>query len=145
MSALANLAIGILFGFGLILSGMADPNKVLNFLDVAGTWDPSLIFVMAAAIAVTIPGYLLIGRRTAPLLDSDFHAPASARPDAPLIVGSAIFGVGWGLVGLCPGPAIVSLALAAQPVLVFTPAMLIGVAAGAALRRRSKSLVAAEA
>ncbi len=127
MSLLVNLAAGLIFGLGLVISGMANPAKVLNFLDVAGHWDPSLAFVMAGAIAVTATGYRFVLRRPKPLLDDSFHLPGRNTIDRPLVVGSAIFGLGWGLFGFCPGPAITSLGLAATGTLVFVPAMLIGI------------------
>lgn len=128
MSLLFNLAAGLIFGLGLVISGMANPAKVLNFLDVAGHWDPSLAFVMAGAIAVTATGYWFVLRRSKPLLDDSFHLPGRNTIDRPLVIGSAIFGLGWGLFGFCPGPAITSLGLAATGTLVFVPAMLIGIA-----------------
>ncbi len=135
MSILWNAAAGILFGIGLIIAGMIDPAKVLNFLDVAGTWDPSLAFVMAGAIAVTASGYWLVGKRDRPLLDPAFHWPAARDIDARLLVGAAAFGVGWGLVGLCPGPAIASLVIAAAPTFAFIAALVVGVWVAAQLRR----------
>ena len=135
MRLLLNFLTGLIFGAGLLLSGMADPAKVLNFLDITGTWDPSLAFVMAAAVVVTASGYWLVQRRTSPLLEESFQLPAT-RPVTPtLIAGSAIFGLGWGLSGFCPGPAITALALSAPGTLAFVPAMLIGIAAGLTLRR----------
>lgn len=130
MRLAANFALGLVFGLGLVLSGMVDPAKVLNFLDVAGTWDPSLAFVMMGAIAVTSVGYALVRRWGQPLLEPTFQFPKATDIDAKLLVGSALFGVGWGLGGLCPGPALTSLPLAATGTLVFVPAMLAGVAAG---------------
>lgn len=127
MSLLINLAAGLIFGLGLVISGMANPAKVLNFLDVAGHWDPSLAFVMLGAIAVTATGYRFVLRRPKPLLDDSFHLPGRNTIDRPLVIGSAIFGLGWGLFGFCPGPAITSLGLAATGTLVFVPAMLIGI------------------
>jgi uncharacterized membrane protein YedE/YeeE len=124
-----NFIFGLMFGVGLIVSGMTNPAKILNFLDLTGTWDPSLAFVMVGAIAVTAPGYWLVRRRAAPLLEPVFTDPPRAPIDVRLITGAAIFGVGWGLGGLCPGPAITSLALAAPGILVFLPAMLAGVIA----------------
>ncbi len=128
MSLLINLAAGLIFGLGLVISGMADPAKVLNFLDVAGHWDPSLAFVMLGAIAVTATGYRFVLRRPKPLLEDTFHLPGRSTIDRPLVIGSAIFGLGWGLFGFCPGPAITSLGLAATGTFVFVPAMLIGIA-----------------
>ncbi len=130
-----NLLAGLLFGLGLLLSGMANPAKVLNFLDIAGHWDPSLAFVMGGAVIVTATGYHLIFRRAKPILDSAFHLPTARQIDRQLVSGAAIFGAGWGLVGLCPGPALVSILLAAPAIFVFVPAMLIGVAGAAWLKR----------
>jgi uncharacterized membrane protein YedE/YeeE len=112
---------------------MADPAKVLNFLDLAGTWDPSLAFVLAGATGATFVGYRLVLHRSRPLLAPAFQMPTATRIDARLLSGAAIFGVGWGLAGLCPGPAITSLALGAPGTLAFVPAMLIGIAAARAL------------
>lgn len=127
MIAFVNLLAGLIFGFGLLLSGMANPAKVLNFLDLAGHWDPSLAFVMAGAVIVTAIGYRLIFRRAKPVLDETFQLPTAREVDSKLVLGAAVFGVGWGLVGLCPGPALVSIALAAPAIFVFVPAMLVGV------------------
>ncbi|WP_045834546.1 YeeE/YedE family protein [Hyphomicrobium sp. 99] len=136
MGILVNLAAGLLFGVGLVISGMANPAKVLNFLDVAGSWDPSLAFVMLGAIAVTATGYRYVLQRSKPLLDQSFHLPVQNEIDRPLVIGSAIFGLGWGLIGFCPGPAIASLGLAATGTLVFVPTMLIGIAAAAIAGKR---------
>jgi len=135
MSILLNLAAGLIFGLGLVISGMANPAKVLNFLDVAGNWDPSLAFVMLGAIAVTATGFRFVLRRPKPLLEQSFHLPGQSSIDRPLVIGSAIFGLGWGLFGFCPGPAITSLGLAATGTLVFVPMMLIGIAAAALIRK----------
>ena len=135
MSLLVNLAAGLIFGLGLVISGMANPAKVLNFLDVAGHWDPSLAFVMLGAIAVTATGYRFVLRRPKPLLDQSFHLPGRSTIDQPLVIGSAIFGLGWGLFGFCPGPAMTSLGLAATGTLVFVPAMLIGIAVAGLVRK----------
>lgn len=136
MSILLNLVAGLIFGLGLVISGMANPAKVLNFLDVAGNWDPSLASVMLGAIAVTATGFRFVLRRPKPLLEQSFHLPGQSSIDRPLVVGSAIFGLGWGLFGFCPGPAITSLGLAATGTLVFVPMMLIGIAAAALIRKR---------
>ncbi len=117
---------GAIFALGLVLSQMADPAKVLNFLDVAGHWDPSLMLVMGGALALTVPGFRLILKQPHPLLDGRFHLPQSAEIDADLVWGSILFGIGWGLVGLCPGPAIVGLVSGAQPIFGFMLTMLIG-------------------
>jgi uncharacterized membrane protein YedE/YeeE len=121
-----NVVAGLLFGVGLLLSGMIDPVKVLNFLDLFGTWDPSLAFVMAGAVVVAFFGYRLAFRRPSPLLAPEFKLPEAAPIDARVIVGAAVFGVGWGLTGFCPGPAVVSLPLLAPGTLAFVPAMIIG-------------------
>lgn len=130
MRLLINLALGVVFGIGLVLSGMVNPAKVQNFLDVAGTWDPSLAFVMIGAIAVTAAGYAIVLRLGQPLLEPVFQIPKKTDIDAKLVVGSGLFGIGWGLGGLCPGPALTSLLLGATGTLVFVPAMLAGVVAG---------------
>lgn len=137
MGVIGALAAGLVFGLGLILSGMVNPAKVLNFLDVAGTWDPSLAFVMAGAIAVAAPGFWLIRRRAAPLAETRFHVPPpDAPPDRRLLAGAAVFGIGWGLAGFCPGPALVSLPLGAPGTVAFVAAMVAAIAAGALLQGR---------
>ena len=129
MRALASLFCGFIFGCGLFISGMIRPDKVLGFLDVlaipSGKWDPSLAVVMAAALAVTGLGYAL-ARRRAPLFESQNQWPTQTVIDRPLVVGSALFGIGWGLVGLCPGPAIENLATLSSPVIIFVVAMAVG-------------------
>jgi uncharacterized membrane protein YedE/YeeE len=127
MRQAVNLLAGVIFGLGLLISGMANPAKVQNFLDLAGTFDPSLIFVMAGAVAVTFVGYRLVLRRPKPVLAERFYLPASDIIDGRLILGAALFGIGWGLSGFCPGPAIVSLPLLAKGTLIFLPAMLAGI------------------
>ena len=124
----ANVLAGLIFGLGLLISGMANPAKVQNFLDLAGSFDPSLLFVMAGAVVVTLVGYRLVLRRPSPLLAEQFHLPAVKDIDARLVSGAALFGIGWGLSGFCPGPAITSLALLAKGTLVFVPAMFAGIA-----------------
>ncbi|MDQ0395537.1 YeeE/YedE family protein [Labrys monachus] len=123
---LAALAAGTLFGFGLSLSGMVDPARVLGFLDLAGRWDPSLAFVLAGAVAMAVPGVLLQRRMARPVLDDQFHLPQKTRIDARLLAGSAIFGVGWGLAGFCPGPAVSALSTGLPPVILFVAAMAVG-------------------
>lgn len=129
--AMARLALaliaGALFGFGLSLSGMIDPARVSGFLDVASSdWDPSLIFVLGGAILVAVPGVLLSRLLVRPILADDFSLPAKTRIDRPLILGSAIFGLGWGLAGFCPGPALSAFALGLTPVILFVCAMIAG-------------------
>ena len=126
MSFLVNLALGLLFGAGLVVSGMADPAKVLNFLDLFGTWDPSLAFVMGGAVLVAFVGYRLVLRRDRPIAADAFHLPTRNDIDARVLVGPAIFGIGWGLGGFCPGPALAALGLGATGTLAFVPAMIFG-------------------
>jgi uncharacterized protein len=127
MRALASGIAGLIFGLGLLISGMANPAKVQNFLDLVGTFDPSLIFVMLAAVVVTFLGYRLVLRRERPVLAERFSLPTAKEINARVIAGPALFGIGWGLSGFCPGPAITSLALLAKGTLVFVSAMLIGI------------------
>jgi uncharacterized membrane protein YedE/YeeE len=127
MSFLVNLSLGLLFGVGLVVSGMSDPAKVLNFLDVFGNWDPSLAFVMAGAVLVAFAGYRLVLKRNRPVMAGTFHLPTKTDFDRRLVAGAAIFGIGWGLGGFCPGPAFTALGLARPGVLVFLPAMVAGI------------------
>ena len=122
----AALAAGLLFGFGLALSGMLDPARVLGFLDVAGAWDPSLAFVLAGAVAVSALSYLVRRRMAHPVLAGRFQIPDSGRLDGRLLCGAALFGIGWGLVGLCPGPALAALPLGLASVFGFVAAMVAG-------------------
>jgi uncharacterized membrane protein YedE/YeeE len=118
---------GLIFGIGLALSGMLDPARVIGFLDISrGAWDPTLVFVLGGAVSVAALGFALAGRRKAPVFDASFHLPASKAIDARLLGGAALFGVGWGLVGYCPGPAIASLGFAGQSAAIFTLAMVGG-------------------
>lgn len=132
MRAIASLVCGFIFGWGLFISGMVKPSKILGFLDFfgapSGNWDPSLIVVMAAALAVTTVGYALLRRRQ-PILESQAQWPTQTLIDRPLVTGAVLFGVGWGLVGLCPGPAIENLASFSPGVIVFVVAMAVGMAA----------------
>ncbi len=134
MGLLVSAAAGLLFGIGLLISGMANPAKVQNFLDLAGTWDPSLAFVMAGAVAVTLAGYRFVLQRPRPILAERFSLPQAKDIDAALVAGSALFGVGWGLSGYCPGPAITALPLLAKGTLVFVPSMIAGIALARLLR-----------
>jgi len=122
--ALAALFAGGVFGVGLAVSGMTNPEKIFGFLDVLGHWDPSLILVMAGALAVTAVGFRLFG--SAPLLDVKFHMPSKTSLDGRLIAGAALFGIGWGVAGFCPGPAVASLGSGAWYVYVFITALLLG-------------------
>src|SRR5690606_34138225 len=114
---------GVLFAFGLALSQMVNPAKVLNFLDVAGQWDPTLAFVMGGALLVTIPAFRFILRRPHPLFGQKFYLPSRHDIDARLVIGAIIFGIGWGMAGLCPGPALTAVATGLLPVLGFVAAM----------------------
>ncbi len=130
MSVLLQFIIGLIFGLGLILSGMSNPAKVLNFLDFAairtGTWDPSLAFVMAGAVAVTFIGFRLVLKRSQPIMAEKFHLPAREDIDARVIAGPLIFGIGWGLAGFCPGPAITALGFGTNAAVVYVVAMFAG-------------------
>ncbi len=119
---------GALFGLGLAVSGMVDPAKVIGFLDVAGDWDPTLAFVMGGALLVAIPAFRLILRRPHPVLADDFALPTRKDVDARLLGGAALFGVGWGLAGFCPGPSVTALATGLTPVFAFVAAMIAGMA-----------------
>jgi uncharacterized membrane protein YedE/YeeE len=129
MPILVNLALGLLFGAGLVVSGMANPAKVLNFLDLFGTWDPTLAFVMGGAVVVAFLGYRLVLRRDRPILGDKFHLPTRKDIDGKLVTGAGLFGIGWGLGGFCPGPAIAAIGLGATGTLAFVPAMLLGMVA----------------
>lgn len=131
MKGFLSLVAGFLFGLGLALSGMTRPAKVIGFLDFFGSWDPTLAFVMAGALGAYALAYRWVMRRFQPLFEPVFYIPEKKRPDAPLLIGAALFGVGWGLGGFCPGPAVVSLASGAGEPFLFGAAML----AGMALRR----------
>lgn len=123
---LSEFLVGLLFGLGLILSGMTDPGKVLGFLDLAGLWDPSLAFVMGGAIAVGALAFAVAKKRTRSFLGGAMHVPTARHIDKRLVLGSLLFGVGWGLAGFCPGPAIVSAAAGQPKAMVFVAAMLAG-------------------
>jgi uncharacterized membrane protein YedE/YeeE len=129
LAALSTIAAGILFGLGLAISQMINPAKVLAFLDVAGDWDPSLALVMAGAVAVSFVGFRIAKTRRGPLLGDAFQLPTRRDIDAPLIAGSLLFGVGWGLAGLCPGPAITAVLSGQGKVFLFLAAMLAGMLA----------------
>ena len=126
--------IGLVFGTGIALSGMANPAKVLNFFDIAGTWDPSLALVMASALVVTAIGYRVVLRRDKPIVETRFHLPTGRKLDLPLLAGSAVFGIGWGLSGFCPGGAIPALGLGEPSAWIFVGTMLAGIAAARTIR-----------
>jgi len=136
MSLVFSLLAGIIFGAGLTLSDMVNPARVSNFLDFAGSWDPTLMVVMAGGLAVTTLGYRLIFRRDSPVAGGKFHLPTQRQIDLPLVGGSALFGVGWGLAGICPGPALTDLVTLEPKVFVFVAAMLVGMIAASAWRHK---------
>ncbi len=117
---------GLLFGLGLLISGMTEPDKVLGFLDFFGAWDATLALVMAGAVAVGGAGFALARRQKAPLLAPAFAWPSRSEIDAPLLIGSVLFGIGWGLAGICPGPALVNLEGLSAPIVAFVTAMIVG-------------------
>lgn len=119
-------AVGIIFALGLAVSEMINPARVIGFLDVTGRWDPTLLLVMAGALAITLPSFPLVLHRPKPLLATHFGVPTKSRIDSPLILGAAIFGVGWGLAGFCPGPALAALASGSISVILFVIAMVLG-------------------
>ncbi|MFK5978374.1 MAG: YeeE/YedE family protein [Rhizobiaceae bacterium] len=127
MRTLIAYAIGLLFGIGISISGMANPAKVLNFFDVTGIWDPSLAFVMGGALIVTFFGYRLVLPRPAPILEKSYQVPTNRQLDVKLIGGSAVFGIGWGIAGFCPGGALPALGTGRTEVILFTVAMVAGV------------------
>lgn len=137
IAVVSALFIGALFGFGLAISEMIDPGRVIGFLDVAGHWDPTLLFVMGGALAVTLPAFPPILRRARPLLTDYFALPTRTNMDGSLIVGAIIFGVGWGLGGFCPGPALAALASGSPGVALFVLAMIAGQWAASLLEKRS--------
>jgi len=126
MRILSALVIGLIFGLGISISGMANPAKVLNFFDIFGTWDPSLAFVMAGALAVNIPGYRLAFRRPAPVIEPRFQLPDKRVVDRRLVLGSATFGIGWGIAGFCPGGALPVISTLEPGVLLFIAALIVG-------------------
>ena len=135
MHRLTEFLVGLLFGLGLILSGMTDPGKIIGFLDIFGAWDPSLAFVMMGAIAVGFVAFALAKKRTTTVLGGALRLPTASHIDKRLIIGSTVFGVGWGLAGFCPGPALVSMASGQIQALWFVSAMVAGMLAFEALER----------
>lgn len=139
MSIFTSLLAGLLFGLGLIVSGMANPAKVLGFLDLAGTWDPSLAFVMAGAIGVGVVAFAAARRRTVSLLGEAMKLPTSNHIDRRLVGGSVLFGVGWGIAGFCPGPGLAALGMGEVKALVFVVAMLLGMGLFEWFERRGRA------
>ena len=135
MNRLTEFLVGLLFGLGLILSRMTDPGKIIGFLDIFGAWDPSLAFVMMGAIAVGFVAFALAKKRTTTVLGGALRLPTASHIDKRLIIGSTVFGVGWGLAGFCPGPALVSMASGQIQALWFVSAMVAGMLAFEALER----------
>lgn len=129
MALALQFCVGMIFGLGLVVSGLGDPAKVYGFLDLAGAWDPSLLVSMASAVLVAALGYQLTMRRSQPACAADFQLPTATALDRRLIVGAAIFGTGWGLTGICPGPAVASIGLRTPGIEIFFPAMLVGMLA----------------
>lgn len=142
MKHLGVLIAGLLFGVGLTLSAMVNPAKVLNFLDIARSWDPTLIFVMGAGLLVTFVGYRIVLKWQAPLFASRFVLPSTARVDTPLVAGAALFGLGWGLTGFCPGPAVAALAFGQWQSYLFVASMAAGTVAMRFFISRASSLPA---
>jgi uncharacterized membrane protein YedE/YeeE len=140
MPVLLQFGIGLLFGLGLVVAGMSNPAKVLNFLDLgaipAGGWDPSLAFVMAGAIAVTFFGYRVVLRQSRPVFGDRFHLPTAQELDHRILLGPAIFGIGWGLAGFCPGPALTALGTGGPAAWLFVVAMFVGMAGARWLANR---------
>jgi uncharacterized membrane protein YedE/YeeE len=136
MHALVSLLVGLLFGAGLIVSGMSDPFKVIGFLDVTGMWDPSLALVLAGAVLVGLVAYPIAGRRTAAVLGGPMQLPAAREIDRRLVLGSLTFGIGWGLAGFCPGPALVALGAGYGKAAAFVAAMVAGMALFELFERR---------
>jgi len=144
MQPLASFLCGLIFGAGLIISGMTQPAKVLGFLDIFGRWDPTLAFVMAGALVLSSVGYWLARHQRRPVIAAQHLWPNKTDIDRPLVVGSVLFGLGWGLAGLCPGPALVNLASLLPRVFVFVAAMMAGMSVLDLWKRRVSSAIAIE-
>jgi uncharacterized membrane protein YedE/YeeE len=136
---ISEFLVGLIFGLGLILSGMTDPGKVIGFLDIAGMWDPSLALVMGGAIAVGFFAFAMAKKRTMNFLGGALHLPQSNQIDKPLVIGAMMFGAGWGLAGFCPGPALVSLASGQIKAALFVVLMLVGMQVFEVWNRQSSS------
>ncbi len=140
LSRISEFVAGLLFGIGLMVAGMTDPGKVLGFLDLAGAWDPSLAFVMGGAILIGFFAFMIAKKRTLTFLGGALHLPKATAIDRRLVVGGLLFGVGWGLAGFCPGPALVSMAMGQPKALVFVAAMLAGMKMFEVLERRTATV-----
>ena len=140
MRNLVTVFTGLIFGIGLIMSGMTNPAKVQNFLDLFGTWDPSLALVMGGAILITMPGFCLVQKRQTPFFEDSFLIPQKTNLDFYLLTGSAIFGIGWGLGGFCPGPVIVSISNGSTGTILFVITMLIGMVLAKLLKLRLQKI-----
>ncbi|MDN2579429.1 DUF6691 family protein [Aquibium sp. ELW1220] len=135
---LSAFAVGAVFGLGIAISGMANPAKVLNFFDIAGTWDPSLLFVMGGALLTAAIGYRVVfGARPKPVFEKSYALPTARRIDAELVGGSAVFGIGWGISGFCPGGAVPALGLGYSETVIFIAAMMAGIVLARAIRTRT--------
>jgi uncharacterized protein len=141
MTMFTSLLAGLVFGLGLIVSGMANPAKIHGFLDLAGRWDPSLAFVMTGAIAVGVIAFAMANKRTVSLIGAEMKLPSARHIDRRLVVGSALFGIGWGVAGFCPGPGLVALGMGEAKAVVFVAAMLAGMAVFELLERREQRAV----
>ncbi len=144
-AVLASFLCGLIFGAGLLISGMTQPEKVLGFLDIFGAWDATLAFVMAGAVAIAATGFAVARRSTSPILAARFQWPERSDIDAPLVAGAVLFGIGWALVGICPGPALVNLAGFSLPIMVFVIAMIAGMIGHELWRRRAPLTTVIEA
>jgi uncharacterized protein len=141
MKLFSAFLIGSLFGLGIIIAGMGNPAKIMNFFDVFGTFDPSLIFVMGGALVTTFIGYRVVfGARAAPLFEANYDVPLKSQIDAPLVIGSLTFGIGWGITGFCPGGAIPAIGLGETSVAIFIAAMIVGIVLARFVQGRSATL-----
>lgn len=138
MIVLSSLLAGLVFGLGLIVSGMANPAKVLGFLDIAGSWDPSLAFVMGGAIGVGVVAFFVARQRTVSFIGAEMKLPTARHIDSRLVIGSVLFGIGWGIGGFCPGPGLVAVGMGEIKALVFVAAMLVGMGAFELFERRKQ-------
>ena len=137
MPFIVSLISGLIFGLGLIIGGMANPQKILNFLDIFGQWDPSLIFMMGAAVITTFLGFRYVLKNERPILAGKFELPTRKIIDKSLIIGAALFGIGWGLGGFCPGPALTSISLGATGTYIFVLSMIAGMWGAKLIRDRN--------